>query len=480
MELNGTRNLRVIILGAVVAIAAVAAVVFVVLPGDDSGSPAEWDPDVVELASWVQTTRGLGFLVPVWVDAVGDAEFAEAVGAVDPPESDVAAARETLLLLRALGLATDRGDDGQLATEAASLVLDGGDRVRYLPASGRIVVRAASLAELDWADEAALVGALGTALHHQHFGIADRSRFDRTTESSGRRAVASGVGAVLADRYVVEVQEREIREWRLAQVRDRGSDGADLVRAFSLLSDDLGEPLVQVATVDAAPGEGPRWGPVNDLLALPPRTELELLQPWAAIDGFERVGVAAPEVLEGHELISSGEFGAATLYLVAALRADARAALAAVLDWAGDSAILTRDPGGRVCVAVAVAGVDGDASDRIEEVLRDWVSAGPSAADASVEREARNVTLRSCDPGPGADPGIAIDPATAVSVPVSRTDLIAELRADGRRRENAVCVADLVLAGIPVLALTDADRPPEAETLYQILRRESDQACRRE
>jgi hypothetical protein len=479
MELKGTPSARVLVLGAVLAVVVIGAVV-VASRGDDASPPAAWDPDVVELVEWVQSARGLAFVNPLSVDAVTDAGFAEAVGADDPAAVDLDRAEQTVVLLRALGLIADRDDDRVLAEETARLVLDGGDRARYLPAQARIVVRADSIGGLEWDERAALVDALGTALHDQHFGIARSSRFDRTTASAGRRAVAAGVGSALADRYVVEVVERELREWRLARDRGRGQAAADLARAFSLLSDDLGEPLIQVALADAAPGEGPRWGLVNGLLASPPRTELELLQPWAAIDGFERVGVAAPDVGEGEQVVASGDFGAASLYLVAALRVDARVALAAVLDWAGDAHVLTRDLDGRVCITISVSGTDGDASDRIESVLRDWVRVGPRQADASVARDGRVVTLRSCDPGAGAAAGIALDPATAVSVPISRTALLAELRADGRRRTNAVCVADRVLAAIPVVSLTDPDRPPEADTLYEILRRESDQACRRE
>lgn len=480
MELVDRVNRRVLLLGALVVVAAVAAfVVLVVLPDDgDSDAPAAWDPAVIGLVEWVQQARGLGFTAPLRVEAVDDAGFAAAVGADEPSEADLAAAGRTVQVVRALGLATERTDDADLAAEAVRHVLDGGVRARYLPHSGRIVVRADALDDLDDDTEAALVAALGTALHHQHTGIADRSPLDRGTASVGRRALSSGVGAALADRYVVEVQERELREWRLAEVRPWDESAVGLVAAYSGVFDELGEPLVSVALVDETPGEGRNWTPVVALLAAPPRTELELLQPWAALDGFERVAVAEPEV-EGHEVIDTGDFGAATLYLTAALRADPREALAASLGWAGDSAVLSRDPDGRLCLAVAFEGIDGDASDRIESVLDDWAAGAPPSSGAAVERDGRRVTLRSCEARRGDDPGIELDPGTVVAVPVSRTDLIAELRDEGRRRENAVCVADLVIEAIPVLALTDADRPPEAEALYDMLRRDSDRACRR-
>jgi hypothetical protein len=479
MELSGGRDRRVIVLGALVVLAAlVAVVVFVVLPGDEESSPAvTWDPAVVDLVEFVQTARGLPFTQAVEVVAVDADGFAAEVGAAEPSAADVRAAGDTLRLLRALGLVTERGDDEELAVDAARAVLDGDDRARFVPAANRIVVRAAALDDLDEDTEAALVGALGTALHHQHFGLAAGSPFDRSAAGIGRRALSAGVGAAIADRYVVEVQERELREWRLAEVRRWEDDAAGLVAAYSLLGPQLGEPLVLVALADARPGEGQSWARVAELIAEPPASEFELLQPWAAIDGFVSVLVPAPEV-EG-EVLTTGDFGAASLYLTAALRVDPRQALAASLEWAGDVAVVSRDGDGRLCATVAVQGVDGDASDLIQDVLEDWVRAGPRSADASVERDGRTVILRSCEARQGDDPGIELDPASAIAVPASRTDLLAELRADGRRRQNAVCVADYVLAGIPVTALTDADRPPEAETLYELLRRDADSSCRR-
>jgi hypothetical protein len=481
MDLTASARSRVVPLAAAV-IAVVAAVAFVVLRSDGGSShPARWDPAVAELVSFVESARGRSFVHPVRVDALSDDEFAAAMGAGtgELTTADRQRVEQSLWLLRALALVTDPTDDATVVAEAASETLDGGDLARYLPAEARIVVRSPSLDELDWIGEAMVVEALGMALHDQHFGVSRASRLDRSTGTVGLRAVSAGAGAAIADGYVTGVVEGDRRAWREARDPGRGQRAADLVRGFASIPDALGEPLVQVALSDASPGEGASWRLVDELFVTPPRTELELLQPWAAIDGFERVGVPAPVPGEGEQVLAQGGFGAASLYLAMALRVDAREALASALEWAGDAHILTRDPDGRLCVQIAVVGRDGDSSDRIEGSLRAWVAAGPRDAGASVGRDARVVTLRSCDPGPRASTGIALDPATAISVPVSRTDLLAELRAGGATRDNAVCVADLVLAGIPVAALTDPDPPPEADTLYEILRRESEESCRR-
>jgi hypothetical protein len=480
MDVTSTSNRRIVVLAGVLAVVAVAgAVWFFLLGGDgEQAAPAEWSPEVVDIATLVEGERRRPFLDPVRVDFLTAEEFAQAVGA-SPDSSapaDVQRAEQTLQLLRALALAPD--DDLEALLEPSFVVaLDGNPPARYLPNQRRIVVRGTEMtAEI----EVALLAPLSEALHDQHFGVSRASRLDRSRSVIGLRAISAGAGAAVADAVLAERSEADRRTYRDATDPGDGRTSADLFRAMSLLPEVLGAPLVEVAIVDGtSPGDPPGWGVVNNLFGAPPRTELELLQPWAARDGFERIGVPRPQLGEGESVVFEGDFGAASLYLVMGLRADPREALAASLVWAGDTHVVTRDADDRLCVQIAVAGVDGDASDLFEQVMRDWVAATPREAEASVTRDARVVTLRSCDPGSGVNPRIALDPTTVMSLPVSRTSLLADLRADGASRANAVCVADRVLAGIPVTALTDVDTSPEAQALYDILLAESEQACRR-
>jgi hypothetical protein len=380
--------------------------------------------------------------------------------------------------LAAMALITDGGDEDELVDDAGALVLDGGRGAVYLAAEQRIVVRDSGGEDLDRITRAQVVGALGAALYDQHVGLTRVSRMDGAAEASGPRSVAAGVSAAFESRYVDGLPARLQDAHADASDRGLGDDPVDLVRSLAMLSDDLGTGLVEMALADGGLEEDvSEWAVVDSLVASPPRTEFELLQPWATVDGFERVVVPAPEVDEGVEVLAEGRFGAATLYWTMALRVDARDALAVSLLWAGDAHVLYRDDDGRRCLAMSVVGPDGDSSDRIEAVLERWVEAGPSDADAEIERDGRVVTLRTCE-APDEDPGLIIDPNTVVIVTVARTVLMADLRAEGSSRANAVCVADEVLAGIPVVALTEPDPPPEAAILYELLLEDSHRACR--
>ena len=486
MDMPSDSHTRSLALGGALLVAVVgAALWFFVLGGGGGGggvsAPESWDPEVAALVSFVEEQRGVAFVEPVAIDLVDDEGYAEAVGIGDAgaSEADQVHLQRSLDLMRAFGLVTDRRDDEAIIAAAAPAILDGERFATYLPAQRRIIVRADDLAGLDAVAEAELVGALSSALHGQYFGLSTASRLDRSTGVVGLRGVSAGAGTALTKRYVAGLTDSEQVAWADHVKPSRGDDATAVLASFVTLSERLGEALIDVALADTVvEGSAPGWGLVNQLFAAPPRTELELIQPWAALDGFERVAVAAPEPDDGAEVIASGDFGAASLYLVLGVRVDPREVLAASLVWAGDAYVLTRDPDGRRCIAVAVEGRDGDASDLFEDAMRDWASAGPRQADASVEREGRVVTLQSCDPGPTASAGIALDPATTVSVAVNRTELLSQLRADGSSRNSAVCTADRVIAAIPVAALVDPEPPPEAQILYDQLLDDSISACR--
>lgn len=484
MDLDLDSRIRTIALGGVLLVVVIAAVVwFFVLGGDEGGEPPpeSWDPGVTAYVDFIQVERGLPFVNPVAVDLVDDDEFAAVVGAGadGPSEADLVHIQQAIDLMRAMALVTENVDDEALAQQVATRVLVDDQLARYLAGERRIVVRADSLDDLDPIVEAELVGALGAAFHHQHFGVAAPSLLDRSTSVVGRRALSAGVSNALSERFVADWSEREQQAWADHVDPGRDDDADAVVAHFITVTEDLGEALVDVALADTVTdGSAPTWGQVNQLLAAPPRTELELIQPWAALDGFERALVSPPVVDDDQEVIAQGDFGAASLYVALGIRVDPREVLAASLEWSGDAYVLTRDADGRRCIAIAVEGSDGDASDLYQDAMEDWVSAAPSGADASVERDGRTVTLRSCDPERSEPADLVLDPATAISVAVNRTELLAQLRNDGSSRNSAVCTANRVLAAIPVAAIVDPDPPPEAQTLYNELLEESIVVCR--
>ncbi len=483
MELPDLPTRTYVLAGALALVAVGAAVWFLFLSGDGDdpvAAPAAWAAEIEPLVTFVESQRGAAFAQPVAVDLVDRAGLEAMVGLDEGvSEADAAHLQRSVDVLRAFNLITDRRDDDSIIAEAAPAALVGNRTVVYLADQRRIAVVGDDLGDLDVVTEIELVGALGEALHAQYFPFSTASPLDSSTEVVGPRAVAAGVGPVFIDRYVADLPARQQAAWEAHTQLDRGTDAASVLAGLVSVPDRLGEALMRLAVADTVTdGSGPTWERFDALLSAPPRTELELLQPWAALDGFERVAVTAPVPAEGAEVLAEGRLGASSLYLALGLRIDPREALAVSLTWAGDAMVLTRDESGRRCIEVAVEGRDGDASDRYEEAMREWVSAGPRQADASVEREGRAVTLRSCEASAGAATGIELDPATVVAVAGNRTNLLADLRLEDSTRNSAVCTADLVLEAIPVSALQATEVPPEAQNVYDLLLTNSRRSCR--
>ena len=485
MELSTPRPRLVVALVAALVIAGGAAVWFLVLADDGPGHPDRWDPRVVDLVTFVESDRGLGFRHPVAIEVVADAEFATAVaGSTDGvTESDQRHLDELIDLVVALNLVPDPADRIGLLRAAWTAVHDGGRLAVYLPGQHRIVVRGeVSDAVEDGFDpltEARVVAALGEALHDQHYDLTRAARVDRSREVFGPRAVRAGIGELMAVRYVRELEDSDLEASHAAHLRRGDGDGpADLVAVLALLPEILGGAFMELVLADASVEAGATtWASTTTHLVTPPRTEVEVLDPWLGMVGFERVGVPAPPLDDGAELLAEGDLGAATLYLLLALRVDALDALEASSGWAGDTYVVTRDGQGRRCTQIAVVGRDGFDTDRFEEQMTAWVDAAPAGSDASVDRE-RAVTLRSCEVVSGSAPDLEHPPGVVASVPVVWTGLVAELRADDVSRGQAECVADLALSGLALLSPDEADGSRRDDGRFETLLRDSLRACR--
>lgn len=483
--------IRTYALAGVLAVVVLAGLLwFFVFSEGESGSatppPEAWAPEIEELVAFVEQQRGAGFVQPVAVDLVDESEFAAQLGITAAGLSDIDRGHlgHAVDALRALGLVTERIDDDALAADSAPVALVDDRSVRYIRDERRIVVVGDDLANLSPVTEIELVGVLGEALHAQHYRLSGASSFDLSSGSVGGRAVAAGVGPVFIDAYLETLTPRELSAWEAYTEPRRRQRAEDVVAHFVLLPERLGEALMRLAIADSSPelagqDSRPRWSAFANLLSSPPRTELELIQPWAALDGFERVAVAAPVVDDEHEILSEGRFGAASIYYVLGLRIDPREVLATSLQWAGDSYVLSRDVDGRRCFHLAVEGRDGDASDRYQAAFEAWAKEGPRQAEVSIDRDGRTVLFRACEPPAGSDTGIFLDPETVVAVAANRTGLLAELRQQELSRVWAVCIADRVIDGIPVAALQATDASPEAaQSIYQDLVDRSRRGCR--
>jgi hypothetical protein len=100
-------------------------------------------------------------------------------------------------------------------------------------------------------------------------------------------------------------------------------------------------------------------------------------------------------LVDGQERLDDGPFGAVTLLLTLAQRIDPRVALDVVDGWAGDNTVTYREDG-KGCLAIAVVGVDAEATEAFASSMAEWAAAGPAGSAAS-ERVGDQALLRSCE-----------------------------------------------------------------------------------
>lgn len=477
-------RLVVVLVVALVVATGGAAVWFLVLADRGPGHPERWDARVGDLVAFVEDDRGLAFRHPVAIEVIGANDLAGAVaGTEGMTESDQRHLDELVDLSVALNLVPDPEGRSALLAEAWTAVHDGGRLAVYLPGQHRIVVRGEvsdpGEDRFDPLTEARVVAALGEALHDQHYDLTGAARVDRSRDVFGPRAVRAGIGELIALRYVRQLEDPDLEASHSAHLRRRDGDGpADLVAVLALLPEILGGAFMDLVLADASVESGATtWASTTTHLVTPPRTEVEVLDPWVGMVGFERVGVPTPPLEDGAELLAEGDLGAATLYVLLALRVDALDALEAASGWAGDTYVVTRDPDGTRCAQISVVGRDGFDTDRFEDQMTAWVDAAPEGSDASVVRE-RAVTLRSCEVVSGSVPDLEHPPAVVASVPVVWTSLVAELRADDVSRGQAECVADLALSGLALLSADGSDGDRRDDGRFETLLRDSLRACR--
>lgn len=317
-----------------------------------------------------------------------------------------------------------------------------------------------------------LVHELTHALQDQHFDLGRLQELEGSGESAAFRALVEGDASLVESFYVEQLPTEDRDEYDatyLEQVEDAGFDEIPGILTASFgASYALGEPLVGIVQHS----EG--WDGVDDMFRDPPTTELELFDALSYLDGFTPVLVDVPEVEDGHDVVDEGDFGAITLYLMLAARMDPVEALAVTDQWAGDAYLTSRDPDGRICTEVVVAARDADV---VEDALDAWVDAAPAESDATLDRTGDRLRLRSCDPGSEVDVTPTTDPLDAIAVPATRSYLLLGVVTSGLDPSVGACVADQVLAEVPLDVLSDPDPSPEVLSDVQSTMFDSMQKC---
>ncbi|HEY8526672.1 MAG TPA: hypothetical protein VIL48_17010 [Acidimicrobiales bacterium] len=191
----------------------------------------------------------------------------------------------------------------------------------------------------------------------------------------------------------------------------------------------------------------------------PPRTTEQVLDPRAylADEGPREVAPSA-EAVPKSDFQDQASLGALNLYLVLAAGIDPVAALDAVTGWGGESAQAYTDAHGHHCVRLAVVGDTAEDTEEIGEAFEAWVESG-FAEHASTERRGDGAQmLTACEFGassPTTDPFDAL-----VLAEVRGAEVWAAMRDARMDAGDAFAYADCVVHAVPPATLLS---PPAGE-----------------
>jgi hypothetical protein len=436
-----------VVLGLVLTATAVAFLGGVVSRLGPNSYPDRWDERVAPLATFVELERGLEFDHPVHVNFLTEAEFREQT-TVDEAELS-GTEREQLESwgnqTRALGLTSGEVD----MHDAFNSLSGDGTLAYYDPATESITVRGT---QMTVGVEVTLVHELTHALQDQHFGIG--REFDTDGADTAFRALVEGDAVRVENSYIDDLPESRLDAYFEEHEREYEAASASLDRVPEAIRTLFGAPYPLgegfVAVIESEGGQRALDRAFRD----PPDSELALLNPVSWLAGERIQHVERPELERGEREIERGDLGALTLYAMLAARLDPADALLAVHGWDGDAYVAFEEDG-HTCVRFSVTGADRDATGRLHDALLAWAASLAGEAP-SVTRSAALVTVLTCDPGTvvlrGPDPGRIED---ALTVAVTRTDVLTALLRDGTNQDRAVCVANGIVGSFSPAELGD-------------------------
>jgi hypothetical protein len=364
------------------------------IPGDaptEPPFPAEWDPRITELVSFVEVTRGLEFEHPVEVRFLSEEDFValveEETGDQDPEAAEEAERRAEAM--DASGLVAPGSADGAPSTVAQVTWLGFFDFV-----TESIVVRGD---ELTPATRATLVHELTHALQEQHFG--DQEGY---AVGFAMRAVLEGDAMRIEDEYVETLpsEQQEPKEF----LSDADEEMADELKDVPwALVDRANAPYILGALFLQANMKGDENRAVDRILRAPP-TEEELVtptlygSPWPAdlwiTPKWPTFGAV---VLDDVQRVTM--FDMLTML-------DAwlpwRVAREALDQWGGGASVTFAKGGedGPTCLATTVTLDSADGAAAFAHAITQWAAA--SGSDATPHVDWRSVSFDACERGAGA------------------------------------------------------------------------------
>lgn len=397
-------------------------------PGRDE-PPAQWDPRLDDLVSFVERERGLEFDHPVRTDFLTPAKFRAQVTNDDEltPE-DEESLEHVAGLFRALGLV-----EGELDLRDATNELNGEEIVGlYNPEADRIIIRGDQITP---GMRPTLVHELTHALQAQHYDLVPDHR--TSGQDTAFTALVEADAVRVQDAYVASLDEADRQAVQQEQTEAAAAELQDvpaiLTELFSLPYV-LGPPFLQ-----AVEAEGGERG-IHEAFEAPPTTEEHIIDPASYLGGDTPSKVTAPRLAKGEKAVGEADdFGMLSLLLVLGERLPFSQAWTAAHGWRGDASIGFQVDG-RDCIRVRTQLDTEPDAEELLVAVRAWAG----DRDVTSERRGDVVDFTSCDPGTGAT---GLDPARPRTFELLqlRFALLTSLTQAGLDEKAAACAADAVL-----------------------------------
>jgi hypothetical protein len=333
------------------------------------------------------------------------------------------------------------GGDVDLAAEQDE-IRDSGTLAYYSPARRTVYVRGVDLTP---SLRLTLVHELTHALQDQVFNL-DLSRTQSDGEAFALRALAEGDAIRIENEYYDTLSaDEQAQVDNQAQIDQQSSkalnsDSAPVLLALFGAPYDLGVPFVRLlASIE---------GELDFAFRSPPQSEENIFDPASFLEDDLPVRVEPPKPPKGAELVPEmgTEVGAVMWYLLVASHTDQKQAIKAVDGWGGDAlTVYERDD--VLCTAMVFRGDTPGDADEMHVALNGVVTA-LALHTPQLSREASDVTLTLCDPGPSAAPR-KVDASAIFAAPTVRSLLLGiALDEPSVNPRQAGCAAGRTTAGL--------------------------------
>jgi hypothetical protein len=398
--------------------------------------PTKWNPRVLSIVHFVEHERGLTFVHPVKVEFLDRAQFNKAVSVPQPDSSsDRASETQELQELRALGLV-----HGNVNLAQSENTLQQSDVVGlYVSSKKTVFVRGSTLTPFV---RVTMAHELTHALQDQHFDLTTL-RENAAGDGSAVTALIEGDAVRVQNAYEQTMSVADQHAYEKASDQFDGNSSSQTSNVPAFLGDTLEYPYAFGPTfIDNLVAQGGTKD-IDNAFRHPPVAQAQIIDPVAYPIGWKPDKVPTPSIPHGdHVTDPASPFGQLTLFEVLGSRLGFAPAWSAVQGWQGDTSVAYRDHG-KTCDAIAVRMRTTTRASALAGAAHQWAATG--VPQAAIDQNGRQITIRSCDPGPNASKLPNIKPA-AFDVLAARAQLIDGLMTEGHVGfALGACVSDEVL-----------------------------------